>query len=262
MQENTVGKRRRTKSVCVGEGAHEEGFKEETCPLQVNISTGSVQATSVLSAGCFWRLSSNSFLQSTFSLCLSSNQKDLQFPYLLPCHLQQAPEAQQSNDHHWCKVFNLLMFVHFLCVWDVGLHQLESPSSAVKIVTMQLVLFSKISRGSMGFQAVSYCWYLLLLFSWAKSISKSSSVFTSAAVKPNTKPVLPQKTLPTAVQHKYLSEWITGRLKHLHHMCSNRKRKRPMECTNYVTMQRRANFCIPRFQHVLNIIGMYYWHWH
>jgi hypothetical protein len=82
------------------------------------------------------------------------------------------------------------MFI-FLRVWDVGLDQLESPSSAVKVVTMQLVLFSKKLRGSMGLQAVSYCWYLLLLFSWAKSITKSSSVFTSAAVKPNTKPVLP-----------------------------------------------------------------------
>jgi hypothetical protein len=30
-----------------------------------------------------------------------------------------------------------------------------------------------------------------------------------------------------------------------------------MECANYV---RRVNFCTPSFQHVLKIIGLYYWH--
>jgi len=68
LQENTVGKRRR-KSVCVGEGADEEGFKEEKVSSASSISTSSVQATSVLSAGFSRRLSSNSFLQSMSSLC-------------------------------------------------------------------------------------------------------------------------------------------------------------------------------------------------
>ncbi len=172
--------------------------------------------------------------------------------FLATCNkLQRHSKVQITTDVKFLTLWYLFIFCAFE-MW--GLHQLERPSSAVKVVTMQLVLFSEKLRGSMGFQAVWYCWYLLLLFTWAKSISKSS--MSSPLLQWNL--TQGQSVSGRYCQlHKYLSEWITGRLEHLHQMCSNRKRKCPMEYTNYPTMQRREllyteiSTCPERYWHVL-----------
>lgn len=174
------------------------------------MSASCVYATSVLSAGCPWKLSCNSFLQSTSSLCLLSNWKDLQFSYLLPCHLQQTPEAQQSTDHHWCKVFNLMIFVHFLCVWDVGI---ASTWKAFLCRQSSYYAIGSVLREIERKYGLSGCLILLIsstIVYMSQKHQQEQYVFTSAAVKPNTRPVCLRKILPTAQISIRVDNWKTG----------------------------------------------------